>query len=103
MKSKIKMSHNGCVMTVIYSGQISIEDAIVSVKERLKFDNGNAIKNIKVMLLDYTNATAIISTEDIKKAIEIYRKVTILNPNLSLIGVMPRDLEYGLSRAWQEL
>ena len=88
-------------MIINYSGRISIEDAIASIKERFKFDDGEAIKKIKVMLLDYTNATAIITTEDIKKPIKIFREKAIINPNFSLIGVMPKDLEFGLGRAWQ--
>ncbi len=102
MKSQIIMSHNGYMMTNIYFGEISIGDEIASIEERMEFENGEAIKKIKVMVCDYTKANIKdFSAEDMLREIQLLCKAAKSNPNITLIGIAPRRFDFGLARMWQ--
>ena len=102
MKNEIIISSTGKVMNVIYSGQILIEDILDSIKARMGLDNGEAIKKIKVMIVDFTNVDSLdLSTEDIIRDADATREAARINPNITLIGVVPGTFKIDLSRMWQ--
>ena len=96
---QIKMSHNCKVMRVIYSGPLSLEDTQDSITARIDHDGGQALKNIKVMVIDLTDARS--TSTDIRTEVSFYSELAKINPNLILIGIAPGELEYGLCRQWQ--
>lgn len=100
--SKISLSHNERVMNVSFSGMVTIDDVATSIKERIEFNNGDAIKKINILVIDFTDVESIdMSAEDIKLDVELNQKVARSNPYLTIIGIMPGPLAFGLSRMWQ--
>ena len=102
MKSKLNLSDDGKILTITYSGYITIEDLVESHKARLDHNNGETIRKIRVMIVDYCDVKGTdLSAEDLKRDLEVVTKMAAVNPYITVISISPNPLEYGLGRMWQ--
>lgn len=103
MSFEFSFRNNGLVLYTKYRGNISFEEAKGCTYERVK--DPDKIKKLKVMVSDLSEASMgeIESDELMMHAKYTSKKTTDLNDDLDLIAIVSDDLNYGLSRLWQNL
>lgn len=83
-----------------YYGIVTDSDIIDSMKER--FSSDDKVSSYRYVMSDFRDVENFeVSPEVMKKGAEVSKKVSMINKNLLVVGIMPTDLEFGMGRMWQ--
>lgn len=99
MAYKIDFKNNASQLWVHYSGTLEPGEIEASWVERT--GDEARFKKVKYIIADYTDASLkALTTDDVKTASKWPELASRINPDITLIAIMPHQLEYGLSRMW---
>ncbi len=99
MKHTIQLSNNYLVMHSIYEGEFNYSAFENAFHERITHPMFN---QIKILVIDYSLAEiGDYTTEEVKQGADLAATAVKLNPDLTVIGLLPSIEFYGLSRMWQ--
>ena len=102
MAYAIPVSSDGLTMTCIYKGDVTLAEMTRSVEDRLSFGGGTVFSKIRFSVGDYTEANMrLLSKSDIAMMAKMANGAVTKNPEVVIIGIMPGDLEFGISRMLQ--
>ena len=90
----------GIRMDICFSGSLHIGIMAEAHEERIA--DAAAFAKIKYLVTDYMQADLnSLSAEDVRAYATMTEQVARINPELKIFGLMPNQLEYGLTRMWQ--
>lgn len=92
--------NDGTVVYTKYSGDLKYSEVRKAAYSR--FADEKKFKLIKIMVVDFSEASMKnISTNDVQKDAYSTKQLADINGDIELIGIMPRDFDYGMGRMWQ--
>lgn len=100
---QIRTTHSGHVLEVIFVGSITLDIWFRSFDEMINHNDGRSFREARYNIIDYTDGTLeqINSQEIIDTSVDFAHQAYVLNPDIILVNIVPRDLEYGLSRMFE--
>jgi hypothetical protein len=102
MSHKIIITNEKTTIECIYEGSVTVDEWMDAFEDRICHGGGATFKNARFLVNDYTSADMrSISTLEVLRAVDLANKASEINPDIIIIGIMPGDPEYGLSRMWQ--
>ena len=100
MPYKIQYNDDEGIVTVTYSGVVTDDDLLNSLKEKTR--DVERVKSCKFSVNDFTKATKFkVTPEGMQENALISIELSKLNNKVMPILIAPTDLEFGMSRIWE--
>ena len=78
-----------------YHGVVTDNDIINSIKERFSLDT--KVASYRYFITDCSNVEKFdVSPKAMEESAEISKKVSMIKKNITVVGIMPTDLEFGM-------
>lgn len=99
MAYEISFKEESSQLWVVYSGDLTPDEIEEAWRDRLA--DAARFKQVRYIVADYSAASLKLFThEDVVRASAWPKRAARINPNITLVALMPQDLEYGMSRMW---
>lgn len=100
MPFEIDFRRSGKEIRVMYFGSVTRQDIDASWEQRLRDEA--AFKQACYLVADYTEASLSgLGAIEVKALSHWPRKAASINPHITIVALMAKDLHYGLSRIWR--
>jgi hypothetical protein len=102
MAYTLSLSEDERVLTCVYEGSVSLEELRQSIRDRLDYGDGTVFDRVRYIVTDYTEGSMkLLSRVDVLVIARMAKEATDRNPNFSVIGILPGQLEFGIGRILQ--
>ncbi len=101
MSFEISTLRDQKVMWCTFKGGVDAGVMEQAAQARWNYGDGKVFAGLLVLVNDYSNATLKIGKEALLRSVEIADEAARSNPNLTLIGILPKDFDFGLGRMFE--
>lgn len=88
-------------MWCTFKGDVDAQVMEHAARARLEYGSKEVFAGVRVLVNDYSHATLRIGKEDLLRSVDIAEEAAGHNPNMTLIGILPRDFDFGLGRMFE--
>lgn len=103
MSFEITNHSEQALIEIRFFGSIGFDSWIQAHAAMLKLDNGHALKQVRIILTDLSEASLVEFTNaDIShRSVDLLRQSMTFNPAITVIVIAPASFEFGLMRMLQ--
>lgn len=100
MPFSISLTNEGALVTTRYYGVLNADDLLQSYRQR--YTDAEQIKKYRLLIADYSEVSRVDTDGlDVTVLAQMVVSASKINPKVSLVSIMPDDLQFGLGRMWQ--